>query len=184
LSFSFFSELSKSLAEYVKLVPNEFHRKFYLRIFKWTLAFGVWNKPNPQIEKIKAKLAADDSDDEEDEPFDDNTVSGSQQGDGMPIRGVSLLRFVAYRCLFKLSSFCFTNSFLLHPEHSVHMHQPSLLLHQAERRVQSRNKRLVPWDAVWQLVLLYHRIRRKKSMPLTLHSLRGKQDQRWQQEKC
>lgn len=56
------------------------------------MAFGVWNKPNPQIEAIRAKLAADEEEDEDDEPFEDNSVSGSQQGDGMPIRGVSFIQ--------------------------------------------------------------------------------------------
>lgn len=60
-----------------------------MRIFKWTLAFGLWNKPNPQIEAIRAKLAEEESDEEDDEPFEDNSVSGSQQGNGFPARGVS-----------------------------------------------------------------------------------------------
>lgn len=42
-----------AIAEFVKLVPNEFHRKFYLRIYKWTIAFSTWNKPNPTLQSIQ-----------------------------------------------------------------------------------------------------------------------------------
>jgi hypothetical protein len=49
-------DLEDSINEFVKLVPNEFHRKFYLRIYKWTIAFGTWNQPNAYLEKIQQSL--------------------------------------------------------------------------------------------------------------------------------
>jgi hypothetical protein len=71
--------LNRTIVDYVKLVPNEFHRKFYLRIFKWTIAFSSWNKPNMEIEAIKLKLMDEEPDDELDEIFDDNTVVDSRE---------------------------------------------------------------------------------------------------------
>lgn len=88
-------ELTKFLNEYIKLVPNEFHRKFYVRIFKWTIAFGIWNKPNPHIEAIKLKLADDEDESDDEEMIDDHSVSGSQQGFRVrQLRFPSLLCFV------------------------------------------------------------------------------------------
>lgn len=40
------------MAEYVKLVPVDFDRKFYLRVFKWTVAFAFWLKPDPRLNEI------------------------------------------------------------------------------------------------------------------------------------
>lgn len=58
LLFSFyFLELQQAITSYIKVVPHEFHRKFYLRIFKWTIAFATWNLPNPSIETMKEQLS-------------------------------------------------------------------------------------------------------------------------------
>lgn len=45
-------ELEDAINDFIKLVPNEFHRKFYLRIYKWTIAFASWKKPHEELEGI------------------------------------------------------------------------------------------------------------------------------------
>jgi hypothetical protein len=46
------TELEDAINDFIKLVPNEFHRKFYLRIYKWTIAFASWKKPHEELEGI------------------------------------------------------------------------------------------------------------------------------------
>jgi hypothetical protein len=65
-ALSIFIELDDAVAEFVKLVPNEFHRKFYLRIYKWTIAFATWNQPNPELITIKKAIY----------PFSNSSMNG------------------------------------------------------------------------------------------------------------
>jgi len=49
-------ELQAAITSYIKVVPHEFHRRFYLRIFKWTIAFASWNQTNAVFEEMKATI--------------------------------------------------------------------------------------------------------------------------------
>lgn len=37
-------DLDESIEKFVLMIPSEFHRKFYLRVFKWILSFSSWLK--------------------------------------------------------------------------------------------------------------------------------------------
>lgn len=37
-------DLDEAIEKFVLLIPSEFHRKFYLRVFKWVLSFSSWLK--------------------------------------------------------------------------------------------------------------------------------------------
>lgn len=56
-------DLEEAITEFARLVPNEFHRHFYLRVFKWTIAFSYWTKPNQLLEDIQKQLAPISEDD-------------------------------------------------------------------------------------------------------------------------
>lgn len=49
-------ELQAGMVEFSKVVPNEFHRKFYLRVFKWTVAFATWNMANVYLDNMKTQI--------------------------------------------------------------------------------------------------------------------------------
>lgn len=84
------SALNAALAEYVKLVPDAFHRAFYLRLFKWTVAFATWHRPDPALEEIK-KIIGDTSE-EVHVPAEEARGTARQQQRGRspsPVRSLS-----------------------------------------------------------------------------------------------
>lgn len=39
------ADINVAIASFVKLVPDEARRKFYVRVFKWVVAFAIWRYP-------------------------------------------------------------------------------------------------------------------------------------------
>lgn len=52
-------ERQAALTEFESLVPSVFQRKFYLRLFKWTVAFSTWRTEENPYEHLALDLAVD-----------------------------------------------------------------------------------------------------------------------------
>ena len=50
------ADLEYARADFHKMVPIEFHRKFYWRIYKWYLAFSTWHHSKPHLESLMKQL--------------------------------------------------------------------------------------------------------------------------------
>jgi hypothetical protein len=112
---SFFIELDDAVAEFVKLVPNEFHRKFYLRIYKWTIAFATWNQPNPELLAIQKSIYpfSNNKTMMNGDTFSPSKTAMNNNGFSSPVKSPSQVSLVVCIVYFLLcyqppfSSFCF-----------------------------------------------------------------------------
>lgn len=62
------SVAAAAYSEFASLVPSEFARRFYLRIFKWTVAFATWVQTlDTTIDSIEERLRSSSNSHLEDE---------------------------------------------------------------------------------------------------------------------
>ena len=63
--FGFFLELNIAIENLTKLVPDENKRKFFVRVFKWVVAFATW-KYGPksavaEVESLQSTFGGDEN---------------------------------------------------------------------------------------------------------------------------
>ena len=63
------ADLSGAIERFVKLVPDELKRKFYIRIYKWVVAFASWKLPKTRHHQQSRSFSSVDDD-----------VDGAEQG--------------------------------------------------------------------------------------------------------
>lgn len=69
------SVAAAAYSEFASLVPSEFARRFYLRIFKWTVAFATWVPTlDSTIDSIEERLRSSGNSHLEDEGPGEGTV--------------------------------------------------------------------------------------------------------------
>lgn len=90
-------ELSLAMADFVKVVPAPEQRKFYLRAFKWTVAFAFWLRESEEMAAVHRALGLGEGDGASPmAAMPATTLRESTQSTGSPVRSPSVTSHSVY----------------------------------------------------------------------------------------